>query len=394
MGEQVKREQVANVLFYGAVVLLAWLVYRIFEPFLVPLGWATVLVVVWHPLQTRFERRWSPAVASAVSTAAVTLILIAPTLLLMTAFLRDAIEAGRNLQQAIAAGNLPWLEKAREWLTEVVPASAKMDWGTMAREGAERVAGFFAARAGGLLGNVLDFFVDLFVTLFALFFLLRDRQGLLAGARRFLPLEESQREAMLDEAHELIQSSVTTSLAVAALQGLLGGVTFALLGIPGAVFWGVTMAFFALIPLVGTGIVIGPAVVWLLLTGHIARGVTLAVVGFLVIGMVDNILRPYLVRGRSQMSALVIFISVMGGISVFGMLGLVMGPIVVATATGFFAVYTQRAEAAAPPSASGATGKGGGAQAAPLPARPQTASQAAPGVVELPAAETSKTKKP
>jgi predicted PurR-regulated permease PerM len=390
MSEQVKREGVANVLFYGAVLLLAWMVYRIFEPFLVPLGWATVLVVAVHPWQARFERRWSPSGAAAATTATVTLILIVPTLLLMTAFINEGIDAGRNLQASIAAGDMPWLERARAWLVKVVPAGSRMDWAGMAREGAERVASFFAARAGGLLGDVIEFFFDLFVTLFALFFFLRDRRTLLDGLRRLLPFEEQQREAMLEEAQELIHSSVTSSLVVAAVQGLLGGIAFAVLGIPGAIFWGVTMAFFALIPLVGTGIVVGPAVLWLLLSGQLVKGIILAVAGFLVIGTVDNFLRPYLVRGRSQMSALVIFISVMGGISLFGMLGLVLGPIVVATAAGIFDVYTQRgAEAAAAKTAYAAPAPA----LAPSPAA-ETASPAAPPVVHLPAAETPKTGKP
>jgi len=131
---------------------------------------------------------------------------------------------------------------------------------------------------------------------------------------------------------------------VAVVQGFLGGVAFAVLGIGAPVFWGVVMAFFALIPLLGTGIVLGPAIVWLLLNGAWTKAAILAVLSFFVIGMVDNFLRPILVSGRAQMSALVLFMSVLGGIGVFGMLGLVMGPIVVATAASVMDVYIRHSE--------------------------------------------------
>ena len=204
---------------------------------------------------------------------------------------------------------------------------------------------------------------------------------MLAGLRRLLPFEDQQVHDLTEQAHELIQTSVTSSFVIAAVQGLLGGITFALVGISGAIFWGVTMAFLALIPLLGTGIVIAPAAAWLLLTGQVTQGIILAVVGFGVIGMVDNVLRPFLVAGRTQMSALVLFISVMGGISVFGMLGLVMGPIVVATAKSLLDVYGREQREHAPPTAAVTV------TASPAP---NTAPVAASAVLELPASEQEK----
>jgi predicted PurR-regulated permease PerM len=139
---------------------------------------------------------------------------------------------------------------------------------------------------------------------------------------------------------------------------VVGGLTFALLGISGVIFWGVTMGVFALIPLLGK-VVVAPVLLWLLVTGQVTRAIILAVIGFGVIFALDNFARPFLAGGRAQMSTLTMFISVLGGISVFGILGLVLGPIVVAMATSVLDVYTEatgtapavRASAPAPDSA-------------------------------------------
>jgi len=347
VGHPQDRERFASVLFYAALLLLAYAVYRIFEPFLVPLGWAVVFVVVFHPWHTRMERRFGGTRGALLSTLAITLILIVPALLLLSVFVQEAVDAARNLRESLRSGEFTWFQPQREWLLGHFPFLAQYDLAQLARESAERVGGFFAARAGGFLRDVAFFFFDLFVMLFALFFLFRDRHALWAGARRLLPFEEDQVQFITGQAQELIQTSVNSSFLITLVQGFLGGLTFALLGIHGAVFWGVTMAFLALIPLLGTGLVIAPAAAWLLLSGKVTQGIILAVVGFGVIGTVDNVLRPFLVGGKTQMSALVLFISVMGGISLFGMLGLVMGPIVVATAKSLLDAYGRALETAA-----------------------------------------------
>jgi len=353
MSQQQGRERVASVLFYSAVLLLAYAVYRIFEPFLVPLGWAAVLMVVFYPWHERLARRLGDFRAAALSTLAITLILIVPVLFLVSAFIGQGVEAAQELRENIQQGNATWFQSAREWLQARFPDLAHYDLGQLAREGAERTASFFAVRAGGFLRDVLLFFFDLFVMLFALFFFFRDRKAILAALRRLLPFDDEEVRDLTAQAHELIQTSVTSSFVIAAVQGLLGGITFAAFGISGAIFWGVTMAFLALIPLLGSGIVIGPAALWLLLTGQATKALILAAIGFGVIGTVDNILRPFLIRGRTQMSALVLFISVMGGISVFGMLGLVLGPIVVATAKSLLDAYGRVHSDASPAGAAG-----------------------------------------
>jgi predicted PurR-regulated permease PerM len=328
-------------MFYAVLLLLGYLVYRVFGPFLVPLGWAGVLVVIFYPLHTRLENRWGATRAAAVSTLGVTLILIVPGILLTTAFVKESVDAARGLQQGIAEGEFPWIHRAWEWVQQQAPPGEATDLPTLARQTAERMAGTLAAQAGAVLKNVALFLFDLVVVIFAMFYLFRDAGRIVDALRRALPFDPEPRERMLAQARDLIFASVTSGLIVAAVQGTLGGIAFAILGLGAPIFWGVVMGFFSLLPVVGAWVVWAPAATWLLLTGELTRGIILAVIGAGLVGTVDNFLRPALISGRSQLNGLLIFISLIGGIGVFGMLGVVLGPIVVATAASVLETYTQ-----------------------------------------------------
>ena len=177
------------------------------------------------------------------------------------------------------------------------------------------------------------------MTLFGLFFFLRDADTIMRQVRRALPFEDVRREHMIRQTRDLVYASIAAGLMIASLQGLAGGIVFAVLGLGAPVFWGVIMGFLALFPFVGTWIVWLPAAIWLMSTGHVAKGVTLALLGGVVVGSIDNILRPAILSGRAQMNGLLMFISLLGGVSVFGLLGLVLGPLVTAIVTGLFDAY-------------------------------------------------------
>ncbi len=221
------------------------------------------------------------------------------------------------------------------------PVALPEDPGTLIREGMQRVLAFLAPRAGGLVADAFATLGSLFVMLFALFFMLRDYRALGQRIRNVLPLPERERERLIAETRDLIIASVGAGLLVAAVQGLIGGVTYWLLGINAPVVWGVAMAICALIPLVGSTLVWVPTALWLLLSGEVARGVILVLVGVLGIGLVDNVLRPLLLSGRTSASGLVIFLGLLGGVSAFGFIGLVIGPIILVTAGNLLSVFTR-----------------------------------------------------
>jgi predicted PurR-regulated permease PerM len=333
-------ERFGDVLFYGVVLLLVYLVYRVFEPFLVPLGWAAVFAVIFYSLNKRLEQRSGRNLSASLTTAGVTLILIVPVLLLMTLFVREGIDAARDAQASMAAGEYGWLNRAWGWIGAHIAAQGAVDLPGLVRQGASRLGEYLASGFGAVLRDIVLFLFELFVMLFALFYFLRDGEAIMERIRLLLPFEEAIRERMLAEARDLIFASVTTSLIIAAVQGVICGGAFAIVGVGSPVFWGVVMAFLSLLPVVGAWPVWIPAAIWLLSTGHSVRALLLIGICGGLGSTIDNILRPVLLGGRSSLNGLLVFISVLGGIAVFGVLGVVLGPIVVATAVGVLDVYS------------------------------------------------------
>ena len=338
---QIADNRFSNVLFYGVMLCLVYFVFRIFQPFLVPLGWAAVFGVIFYSLNKRFELKWGRTRSAVLITLGVTLILIVPVLLLAAMFVREGISAARDIQGAMAGDGYGWLNHARDWLASHIAAGGvTLDLPGLVRQGASRAGEYMAAELGAVIRNIVLFLFELFVMLFALFYFLRDGDSMLERFRLFLPFEETMRERMLAEARELIFASVTTSLVIAAVQGIICGGAFAIVGLGSPIFWGVVMGFLSLLPVVGAWPVWIPAVIWLFSTGHAARAIILIAICGALGATIDNILRPVLLGGRASLNGLLVFISVLGGIAVFGVLGVVLGPIVVATAVGILDVYS------------------------------------------------------
>jgi predicted PurR-regulated permease PerM len=335
-------DQVTTVLSYGALLLLGYLVYEITAPFLVPLAWSAVLAIFFYPLHERVGKKLKPNLAATVSTLAVTFLLIVPSLVVLFYTTKQAIDAGAKAQIVLQAPDKAVPTQALDWLKRQLPDSMQdADFSDPVKRGAEKVAGFLAAKVGGLVKNIFAFFLDLFVLLFALFFMFRDGEAVVRAVRHLLPFDPSIQEDMMHESQELIFASVAVGLLVAAIQGALGGLAFTLAGIGTAIFWGVLMGFFSLVPVVGSALIWVPAALWLSFTGHIGKGLLVAAICGIVAGVADNIVRPLLLRNRTHLNELLLFVSVLGGIKVFGLLGLVAGPTIVAAAMGVFRVYMQ-----------------------------------------------------
>ena len=333
-------DRVHDALTWGGLALLAWLVYLIVLPFLTPLGWAAVLAIVSYPVYARLSRRMSRGAAAALTTVAVTIVVIVPAVFLRAAVGREALDIAASLQTAVTDGRLGWVESAWTSLGKRFPSAANMDVATLGSDALRQTAAFLVARSGSIFQNVATFLIDLALALFATFFLLRDGKYIMGAIRRLLPMAEDQREALIKRTRDLIWAGVLSSAAVAGLQGVLGGIAFALVGISAPIFWGVLMAFFCLLPF-GAWVIWLPAAVILGVDGHVTRALILGGLGLGAVSMADNVVRPMLLSGRVHMNGLVIFVSLLGGLSVFGLLGIVLGPVLVVTALGMLTGYLQ-----------------------------------------------------
>jgi predicted PurR-regulated permease PerM len=338
-------DRLTTVLSYGVLLLLIYLVFRIYEPFLAALGWAAILVIFFYPMHRRLLKHSSARNAAILSTLVVTFLLIVPAILLTSLFIREAFAVSKGVQHTLLVQQAPKLAKGWAWIAQHVPGlDPNADVLEMLAQGVQKEAGFLAERLGTVLRNIAAFIFDLFVMIFAMFYMFRDGDQIIRGVRSILPFDAEHRDAMMTQARDLISASVTTSLIIAAIQGILGGLGFVIVKLPTPLFWGVAMAFFSLVPVVGSGLIFVPAALWLGFTGHWGRAILLLVICAGVSTIVDNVLRPLLLGGRTELSGLVIFISVIGGVGLFGMLGLVLGPVLVATAAGVLTVYMERPE--------------------------------------------------
>jgi predicted PurR-regulated permease PerM len=323
-----------------------WLLVAVsiaFAWILVPLSgailWAGVLAILFAPVQRRLVRsmRGRKSLAALANLAIIVVMVILPLALITAQLIQEASE----LVAKVRSGEINLPEYYRRivgalpaWAAGLVERFGVGDAAALQEKVSEgglmkgsQVVGGFAL---GIGQNTLDFVVSLFVMLYLLFFLLRDGDALVARIRRAVPLRPEQQGELLTRFAVVIRATVKGNVAVAALQGALGGLIFWILGIPSPLLWGVLMAILSLLPAVGAALVWGPVAIYFLLTGALWQGIVLIAFGVLVIGLVDNVLRPVLVGKDTRMPDYIVLVSTLGGIAIFGVNGFIIGPVIAA----------------------------------------------------------------
>jgi predicted PurR-regulated permease PerM len=317
----------------AACLYLCWLMIL---PFINVLAWAAVLVVVFYPVHRRLVARTNrPATSALISCLLVIFVILIPLSLITLALVREFSGAALGIQHQFnaildptsAIGRI--VARITGWLGNFVDVEQLRDPQTL-QERLQQVAGSVAQRTLGLVGGVLGVVVQIFFIIFTMYYLFRDGAKIVNALPDVLPLERAQSEDILARTRDVISASVNGVLVIAAIQGALGAIAFFALGVPSALVWGVVMTFLSLIPMAGAFIVWVPAAIFLAVTGHWVKAVLLVAWGAFVIGTADNFLRPKLVGEKTKLHELFIFFSVLGGLQVFGVLGLVLGPVVLA----------------------------------------------------------------
>jgi predicted PurR-regulated permease PerM len=338
-------DRLTTVLSYGALLLLGYLVFQIVAPFLKPLVWSAVLAIFFYPVYEKLLRKTSPTWAALCCTVGVTALLIVPVLLVLLYAAREAVVASTQLQAAISSGSVGMPTHLVDWMRGRLPETLRsVDFIGLLQQGAERVGSYLASSVGSLLKNLFSFFVNLVILLFALFFMFRDGEQIVHALRHLIPFDAEIQKDMLEESRDLIYASVAVALLIAAIQGVLGGTAFALTGLGAPVFMGVLIAFFSIVPVVGSALIWVPAALWLGINGHWGKALLLVAICGGVAGVADNFVRPLLMRNRTRLNDLLLFISILGGLEAFGLLGLVAGPTILAAAMGVFRVYMEHRE--------------------------------------------------
>lgn len=322
--------------FILLVVLTTLAFLGLIQDFIQPIFWAVVLAVLFRPMQERWLRVCGhrASLAAVLTVFSIVLVVIVPLFLVGVAVSRESIA----LYERIASGELDVREPVRA-LERMAPVVTDylQELGIDTQRIKENLSGaavaasqFVASRALGIGRDALRFTVLFFLMLYLLFFFVRDGDQFVETVIWALPLGDVRERRLFSKFAEVARATIKSTLVVGVVQGTLGGLLFWMLGIPAAVFWGVIMTLLSLLPAVGSVIVWGPAAVILLVTGEVAKGLVLIIAGTVIIGLVDNVLRPILVGRETHMPDFLILLATLGGLTVFGLSGVVIGPVIAA----------------------------------------------------------------
>lgn len=326
----------------GAVGVLAFLLYRILEPFLQPVAWAAIMALLLHPAQLRLTRllRGRGGVAALLLTIAVLLLFVGPLSALALAFVTQAQELAATvttMMQKLRGHTVtdllahPTLENLFTFLQRTTSMTAVELQGLAldsVRALLERLAGLGGTAFFGAVGTLISFTVMMFI----LFFGLRDGEAMARGAFDFVPLSDQRKRELALRMALVTRAVVLGTILTALVQGTLLGAGFAIAGLPAPVVFGVLGAVLSVVPFGGTALVWVPGAAYLLITGDFGHGLFLAAWGLLLVSSADNFLKPFLIGGQAEIPTLAIFIGVLGGLAAFGLVGMFLGPVVIALA--------------------------------------------------------------
>ena len=323
--------------------------FWILWPFYGAVFWGVVLAIVFMPLNRRFIKRFGmkPTWAALATLLVVLFIVILPLALVGVSLAQEAADIYRRMQSGeisfaryfaqITAALPGWLGRMLEGFG-VVDMPALQDKLTgMASGGSKAIA----TRAFDIGQNTLDLVVSFFVSLYLAFFLLRDGTALARRIWAAIPLDPGSKRKLFAKFGATIRATVKGNILVAIAQGALGGLAFWYLGVHGALLWAVLMAMLSLLPAIGAALVWGPVAVFFLATGAVGKGVALALWGTVVIGLVDNLLRPLLVGKDIRMPDYLVLISTIGGMAIFGINGFVIGPVIAAIFVSVWGIFAE-----------------------------------------------------
>ncbi|MBI9082194.1 MAG: AI-2E family transporter [Desulfobacterales bacterium] len=338
------RNFVGKMVLLLVVFFISVLFFSMIRTFLMAIFLAGLFSALAHPLYLRFEKRLRGrrSLASLATLLLIVCFVVLPLIGLMGIVTAQALRVGNSVkpwvQQQIAQPDaffatfksLPYFDQIAPYRDMALQKAGEMVGG---------VSGFLINSLSSATIGTVNFIFTTMVMLYAMYFFLMDGEKLIQKILYYLPLEDKDEQRMLERFTSVARATLKGTAVIGILQGGVAGVAFAVVGIPSAVFWGVIMAVLSIIPGIGTALVWLPAAILLGAAGHVAAAVGLAVFCAVVVGGLDNLLRPILVGKDTQMHELLIFFGTMGGILMFGMIGFVIGPIIAALFVTVWDIY-------------------------------------------------------
>lgn len=338
--------QIRTILFYVACLAIVALFAYLLRPFFGPLFWAAVMAVLYYPVY-----RWTegivriPNLAALITLLVIVFTLIVPLFIIGGLIFIESVDLleGLTLDAASVMADVKdfTVRLSRHPLFTRLSIDASTIMKTI-MDGTRQVISLLMGNLKSMTQDMVMFFAKFLVMLYVLFFFLRDGERFKKKVIELIPVEEDNKRVLIDKFIHTAKATLKVTVIVGGIQGLLGAIMFLVLGVKGAITWGVIMAVASIIPGVGCSIVWAPAGIILLLLGQTVKGVVVLLGGLLVISVADNLLRPLLLTHDVEMHPLMIFLASLGGIILFGIMGFVLGPIIASLFLALLDMYYYR----------------------------------------------------
>lgn len=315
------------------VAFLSYLAYLVLAPFFVPLTWAAVFAIVFYPVYS-FILRYAkhPTLASLATVIVVLIVILGPLSYLsylLVGEVQDLANMGLTVENVRSMYQNSFIHDLANTVLPIFHLN-EQDVIAYAINGFTSLSKGVLHRIPASLGSIAGAFVTFFIMAFVLFFLFKDGRAYVATILEYLPFSDRHKEHLSRQTKDVIVSTIYGGVAVALAQGIVGTIGYVSVGIHSPVLWGLATAITSFIPFIGSHIVWVPMCLYLLISGEILKTIILAAFGIIGIGLVDNVVRPLFITGRARLSFLLTFFAVLGGIEAFGLIGIIVGPLIMA----------------------------------------------------------------
>ena len=347
-----KKEHVAVISVLFITCLCFYLLYKILAPFLVAIFWAVFLAMVSYPVFKKLQRvlKIKGFLSAIIVTLLVILVIVIPFTFLLASLANEVVTTYNSVEEMIKTGRLQaYVEKMGEIpLVQTIWARLDQSFGLSQTQpldfllkNIQQISTFLFNQSSSILKGLSTFLFTFFFTLLSLYYLLKDGDRLFLRVKEVLPVPPKERDLLIGRFQTMVNATIFGGILIAIIQGVLGGLAFWVLGLHSPVLWGTAMAFFSFIPVGGTALIWGPTCIILFILGAFLEGIILLLIGVFVIGMVDNFLRPFFISSKTNIHPLLLFFAVLGGIQVFGLIGVVAGPLVATICLTLIEIYAQ-----------------------------------------------------
>lgn len=334
------RNHIQTLVLVVATACGSYLCYQLAVPFLPTLAWALALAVLFTPFQRWLESKLKrPSLAALVSVLVIGLIVVVPATFVGQRLILQAVKGAQLVKAKVESGD--W-RRAIETRPRIALLVDRIEQHIDLPGTVTTFTNWLTTTARSIVKGSVVQGIGFCLTFYLLFFFLRDRRAVLQSLRSLSPLSKVEMDRLFSRVGDTIYATIYGTLAVSAAQGLLGGLMFWWLGLSEPLLWGVVMALLAVVPVLGAFVVWIPAALFLAMEGSWGKALILTVWGGVVVGTIDNLLRPILVGKRLQLHTVLVFISVVGGLIVFGASGLILGPVVLTVTTVLLEIWRSR----------------------------------------------------